>query len=147
MKNVDNRELGRQGERIAREYLSEKCGYEIVASNYYASHKEIDIIALDGEFIVFVEVKCRTKSNKKQFHRPARAVGLRKRSNIIAAANRFIVENCDSDFVVGKISRVDVIEVAVPPIDPRFSSGDTLALSACEINHIRNAFYSDRTVR
>ncbi len=148
MKNVNNRELGRQGERIAREYLKEKCGYKIIASNYYASHKEIDIIALDNEYIVFIEVKCRTKNNKAQAHRPGKAVGYKKRSNIVAAANKFIAENCAEDFVRGRFSRVDVIEVLVPPIDKTYSeeSGE-LNLSACFINHIRNAFYSDTSLR
>ena len=147
MKNVNNRELGRQGERIAREYLSEKCGYTIIGANYYASHKEIDIIAIDSDYIVFVEVKCRTKSDRL-IHRPGRAVGFTKRKNIIEAANRFIFENCDMDFVAGKRARVDVIEVTVPPMDQRFNetSGE-LKLSACSINHIRNAFYSNGTLR
>lgn len=143
MKNVNNRELGRQGERIAREYLAEKCGFRILESNYYASHKEIDIIALDGEYIVFVEVKCRTKREHKREHRPARAVNKEKRSNIVEAANRFIAENIGNEYVAGRASRVDVVEVTVPPVDGRFGSSGELKLSACEINHIRNAFYSD----
>lgn len=148
MKNVNNRELGRQGERIAAQYLHDECGYEIIASNYYASHKEIDIIALDGEYIVFVEVKCRTKTGDARSHRPARAVGYRKRSNIVEAANRFMSENYDKDFVSGRFIRVDVVEVTVPPIDERFDDkSGKLELSACSINHIRNAFYSDCTVR
>lgn len=147
MKNVNNRELGRQGERIAREYLSTKCGYEIIASNYYASHKEIDIIALDNEYIVFIEVKCRTKRKNVQEHRPSRAVGYRKRSNIVMAANRFISENSDADFVRGRSSRVDVVEVVVPPIDEKYNDGTgEIKLSACLINHIRNAFYSDASL-
>lgn len=145
MKNIDNRELGRQGERIAREYLKNTCGYEILKQNYYASHKELDIIALDSEYIVFVEVKCRTKTNKRLFHRPARAVVKEKRKNVIEAANRFISENMDDERLRSRPSRIDVIEVTVPPIDRRFKVNDELTLSACEINHIKNAFYSDCT--
>ena len=147
MKNVNNRELGRQGERIAREYITEKCGYTVLESNYYASHKEIDIIALDGEYIVFIEVKCRTKGINRVKHRPGKAVGFVKRSNIVTAANNFIREHINDDYVVGKNSRVDVIEVWVPPIDERFSDGGMLKLSACSINHIRNAFYRNGRVR
>ncbi|MBQ7822479.1 MAG: YraN family protein [Clostridia bacterium] len=148
MKNVNNRELGRQGERIAREYLRDRCGYEIIGSNYYASHKEIDIIALDGEYIVFIEVKCRTKRESKPSHRPGRAVGLKKRANIVEAANRFIAENCGDELFKGRSSRVDVIEITVPPIDERYNDGSgELKLSACNINHIRNAFYSDGALR
>lgn len=139
MKNVNNRELGRQGERIACEYL-EGLGYEILDMNFYASHKEIDIIALDGEYIVFVEVKCRTLGASR--HRGAVAVTGDKRQNIVEAANRFIYENASDSRISSKSARVDVIEVTVPPVDSRFGDGE-LKLSACEINHVRNAFYSD----
>jgi putative endonuclease len=54
MKNVNNRELGRQGERIAFEYL-EGLGYDILDMNFFASHKEIDIIALDGERVIWTD--------------------------------------------------------------------------------------------
>lgn len=145
MKNVDNRELGRQGERIAKEYLV-KNGYEILASNYYASHKEIDIIAITREYIVFVEVKCRTLGAKTLLHRPANAVGWRKRSNIAEAANRFMLENCNEGFMTNRCVRVDVIEVIVPPLDKRYESGKELKLSPVSINHIRNAFYSDASL-
>ncbi len=145
MKSIDNRELGRQGERIAREYLV-KNGYEILASNYYASHKEIDIIAFDREYIVFVEVKCRTLTAKTLVHRPASAVGWRKRSNIVDAANRFMLENCSAEFMRDRCVRVDVIEVIVPPLDKRYESGEELKLSSISINHIRNAFYSDASL-
>ncbi len=144
MRGMDNRELGRQGERIAREYL-EGLGYEILDMNFYASHKEIDIIALDNEYIVFVEVKCRTKNKKRRFHRPSVAVGREKRSNIVEAANRFISENINDPRLLRRPSRVDVIEVTVPPLEHRFKDAYTLTLSACAINHIRNAFYSDCT--
>ncbi len=147
MKNVNNRELGRQGERIALEYLRDRCGYRIIASNFYASHKEIDIIALDGEYIVFIEVKCRTMKSTPT-HRPGRAVGITKRRNIIVAANRFIAEHCDDDLIAGRGSRVDVVEVVVPPIDERYADNrGELKLSACSINHIRNAFYADGSLR
>lgn len=149
MKNINNRELGRQGERIAREYLAGQ-GYILLDSNYYASHKEIDIIALDGEYIVFIEVKSRTKavrSSRHPVHRPSKRVNSKKRANIVFAANRFMAENLKNEALVGKLPRIDVIELLIPPIDTRFSSGDTLKLSACSIKHIRAAFCSDTSLR
>ena len=143
MKDVDNRQLGRQGERIAREYITNILGYRVIESNYYASHKEIDIIASDGEYIVFIEVKCRTKGVREPKHRAGKAVGYKKRSNIIIAANTFISEHYSDACVAGKQPRIDVIEVYVPPIDRRYSDSDNLKLCACEINYIRNAFYSN----
>ncbi|HSG69457.1 MAG TPA: YraN family protein, partial [Planctomycetaceae bacterium] len=56
-----NRLFGDRGERLAVRHLK-KSGLKIVARNYRNRFGEIDIIALDGQTIVFVEVKTR-KSN------------------------------------------------------------------------------------
>jgi len=53
-------ELGRKGEEIAAVYLQEK-EYQILKRNYMIGHSDIDILAKNNEFLVFVEV--RTKSN------------------------------------------------------------------------------------
>jgi putative endonuclease len=53
---LNKRQLGTQKETVAAAYL-EKEGYEIVERNYYTRHGEIDIIAKEEEYIVFVEVK------------------------------------------------------------------------------------------
>jgi putative endonuclease len=51
--------LGRLGEQIAAEHF-ERLGWEIVARNHQTRHGEIDLIALDGDTLVFAEVKtCR----------------------------------------------------------------------------------------
>ena len=51
--------LGRLGERLAAEHF-ERLGWEIVERNFQTRHGEIDLIALDGETLVFAEVKtCR----------------------------------------------------------------------------------------
>ncbi|NLL92213.1 MAG: YraN family protein [Ruminococcaceae bacterium] len=47
------------GEKTACRYLK-KCGYSIVDKNHTTRFGEIDIIAIYGEFIVFVEVKTRS---------------------------------------------------------------------------------------
>jgi len=51
-------EFGKQGEELAAQFLMEK-GYEILERNWRNRHKEIDIIAKDGEELVIVEVKTR----------------------------------------------------------------------------------------
>ncbi len=51
--------MGRKGEDLAAEYLSSK-GYRILERNWRWSRAEADIIAMDGEVLVFVEVKTRT---------------------------------------------------------------------------------------
>jgi putative endonuclease len=51
--------LGRLGEQIAAQHF-ERLGWEIVARNHHTRHGEIDLIALDGDTLVFAEVKtCR----------------------------------------------------------------------------------------
>lgn len=50
--------VGKHGEDLACEYLR-KNGYEILERNYRIRGGEVDIIAKDGEYLVFVEVKAR----------------------------------------------------------------------------------------
>ena len=51
--------LGRRGEQLAADHF-ERLGWRIVARNHQTRHGEIDLIALDGEVLVFAEVKtCR----------------------------------------------------------------------------------------
>jgi putative endonuclease len=55
---AQHNELGKLGEEIAVRYLLEQ-GYKILERNWRNQHKEIDIIAMDGEELVIVEVKAR----------------------------------------------------------------------------------------
>ena len=56
----DNRKKGRYGEEEAKEYLQNE-GYFILDQNYQVRDGEIDIIARDDEYLIFVEVKARNK--------------------------------------------------------------------------------------
>lgn len=55
---MSTRAFGNQGEDLACDYLK-KIGYQIIQRNYLIRGGEIDIIAKDGEYLVFVEVKAR----------------------------------------------------------------------------------------
>lgn len=55
---MSTRTFGNQGEDLACDYLK-KIGYQIIQRNYLIRGGEIDIIAKDGEYMVFVEVKAR----------------------------------------------------------------------------------------
>ena len=107
-------ELGERGERVALRYLKEHEGYQIVATNYLvplgrglSGRKltgEIDIIAYDGDTLVFVEVKTRTSD---EFIAPERAVDLRKQRQIARAARKYrLLMN-----VTGEPHRYDVVTV------------------------------------
>lgn len=54
--------LGKWGEKFASQYLA-GLGYEIIGHNYHTRFGELDVIAKNGETLVFVEVK--TRSNKE----------------------------------------------------------------------------------
>ncbi len=74
--------LGDKGERLAVRYLK-KQGYRIVARQSRSRIGEIDVISLDGDCIVFVEVK--TRSSHAAGH-PAEAVTAAKQQQLTRAA-------------------------------------------------------------
>jgi len=54
-----NLETGKHGEQLAEEYLV-SLGYKILDRNWRYSRSEIDLIAMDGNILVFIEVKTRS---------------------------------------------------------------------------------------
>lgn len=84
---IRNKIEGSKGEILAIEFLRDK-GYKIVETNYKNKLGEIDIIALDGKTLVFVEVKCRSTL---AFGRPYEAVDARKQQKIRRVAELYLV--------------------------------------------------------
>ena len=78
--------LGKEGEALAVSFCRKK-GYRILEKNYRTVFGEIDIIARDGEMIVFIEVKTRTDDT---FGYPFEAVDARKREKIRKVALCFM---------------------------------------------------------
>ncbi len=96
--------LGRKGEDIAAEYLSEN-GYEIIEKNYHFGHGEIDIIAKKKHVIVFAEVKTRKSAG---FGTPDQAVNHKKMKLLLRTADGFLLKNSQfSDYE----KRMDVIAI------------------------------------
>lgn len=85
---AEHNDIGRDGESVAASYI-EKCGMQILQRNWRAGHLEIDIIARDGEQIVFVEVK--TRRTKPQH--TSDVVSSVKMKNIINAASVYMKDN------------------------------------------------------
>lgn len=81
----NKRQTGSSYERIAAEYLSEQ-GYQILQMNYRCRIGEIDIIATDASYLVFVEVKYRSD---KSCGLPQEAVGPRKQRIICKVADYY----------------------------------------------------------
>ncbi len=118
-KKSDNKLKGKAGESIACEYLK-KNGYEIFHKNFSTELGELDIVAADSEYLVFIEVKARTDD---AFGTPAEAVNYHKRRKISEVASQYIKKFRYFDVPV----RFDVIEVYT---------------GTKKVNHIVNAFDS-----
>ncbi len=80
--------LGLDGEQLAVEALTAR-GYVVLARRYRTRFGELDIVARDGDALVFVEVKARRGVT---FGQPADAVHWRKRRRLARLAEAFIAE-------------------------------------------------------
>lgn len=83
---ASHNELGKEGETIAQQFLQKK-GFKILNCNWRYLRYEVDIIALDKDFLVFVEVKTRSTS---KFGFPDEAVDYQKEKMLIEAAEIYL---------------------------------------------------------
>ncbi|HRO43009.1 MAG TPA: YraN family protein [Flavipsychrobacter sp.] len=79
-------ETGVKGEQIAEKFLQEK-GYTVLHKNWCFGKKEIDLVTLKDDVLVFVEVKTRSSIG---FSFPEEAVDFRKQAYLKAAAEAFL---------------------------------------------------------
>ncbi len=101
---MNKRSFGGVGEQLAAEYL-EKSGFIILDRNYRSGRfGEIDIVAVEKEFLCFIEVKTRTSS---YFGTPAQAVGHAKRQKLRALAWIYIKHKNLGE----RNMRFDIVEV------------------------------------
>ena len=117
-----NQELGRRGEDAAARFLDRR-GYDIVERNWTCAAGEADIIARDGEALVFVEVKTRSNTEKGL---PSEAVDAGKRRRYERIAALFLVDYDVVDVPV----RFDVVSIVVVPPDRAFIRHHIGAFSA-----------------
>ncbi len=101
---MNKRSLGSAGEAFAAEYL-EKQGFALLDRNYRSGrYGEIDIIAVEKEYICFIEVKTRTGS---LYGAPIEAVGHDKRRKIKALAWSYLKQKGLGE----RNMRFDIVEV------------------------------------
>ncbi|MBX7166761.1 MAG: YraN family protein [Pirellulales bacterium] len=112
--------LGRRGERAAARYLR-RLGYKIVAQGDRSRPGELDLVAVDGRTVVFVEVK--TRSSHRRGH-PAEAVGPEKQRRLARLALVYL----KAHGLLACAARFDVVAVTWP------------AGRRPSIEHFRNAF-------
>lgn len=79
---MNKRKIGTDYEDIAEQYLREQ-GFQILERNFHSRSGEIDIIAKEGEYLVFVEVKYRKNNSKGN---PLEAVTVNKQRRICRTA-------------------------------------------------------------
>jgi putative endonuclease len=113
--------LGRRGEDAAARFLK-RLGYKILARGSRLASGELDLVALDGRTIVFVEVKTRTSADVGH---PAEAVDANKQRRLTRLAVTFLKRHQLLEFP----ARFDVVAITWPP-----GRGRPM------IEHFKNAF-------
>ncbi len=89
MGTVSTHQTGRQGEQVAVQHLRQ-LGMEIVEMNYRFGRGEIDIVARDGDVLVFCEVKARSGN---QYGDPEYAITPKKQRQIRRVAEGYLFEH------------------------------------------------------
>lgn len=100
---MNKRAVGSRYEELATAHLLRQ-GYVILCNNFRCKLGEIDIIARDHEYIVFIEVKYR---KTEQFGYPREAVTYSKRQHILRTAQYFLMTRSRCELPC----RFDVIEI------------------------------------
>lgn len=134
MKELSIVAIGRRGERIAARYLKRQ-GYHILGKNLHFGKNELDLVAKEKEYLVFVEVKTRTfkQQNEAELCRPAAAVDAAKRMHTVQAAHAYLAAHHTS-----LCPRFDVVEIYLDA---------TKRYRAFKINHITDAFTASGKLR
>lgn len=101
---LNKRKIGYEKEQIAKKFL-EKNGYEVVEQNFFHRKGEIDIIAKNEGYLVFVEVKYR-KSLKRGL--PEEAITWKKMQSIYHAAQYYMLKH---GFLEETPCRFDVVVI------------------------------------
>jgi len=117
---AQHNEIGKIGEELAIAHLCQQ-GWEILATNWRFKRAEIDIIAMDGNTLVFVEVKTRSTT---YFGTPEQFVNAKKKLFLAKAASAYM-EEIGHDWEI----RFDIISVLLPCGKEQ------------EIKHFKDAFF------
>lgn len=116
----DRRSVGTAAERMAARHL-ERAGFQIVEANWRCAIGELDLVALDGRTVVFVEVK---SSRGRGHGAPEEMVTARKQRRLTLLARRYL----QARRWQGRPARFDVVAV------------DWDAAGEAHLRHLRGAF-------
>ena len=111
-RETEKQKTGRKGESRASDYLRFEKGYSIIARNWSQGPHELDIVARDGDVLVFIEVRSRKKTSKVSGYH---SITQKKRLSVQKACRSYLnaMKRRAPHF------RFDIIEIA------HSSSGDT----------------------
>lgn len=112
------RRLGADEERAASRYLA-GLGYTIITRNYKRGRSEIDLVAMDGKTVVFIEVRARKKGGRQSAEE---SIDIAKQERLWETADQYLAE------------------AGVDHLDARF---DVIAIEGQEIRHYVDAFRPD----
>lgn len=119
---ADTSKLGAWGESLAGRFLQKK-GYTILAANYRCRYGEIDLIARNRKYLVFVEVKLRRSD---RFAQGREFVDMRKQERLRATASMYLAAHDET-----LPARFDVIEIYAP---------EGIQTAEPVIHHLEDAF-------
>ena len=112
-----SREKGTEFEQKAVSYLRRQ-GYRILEKNFYSRYGEIDLVAMDGRYLCFIEVKYRETTGKGD---PLEAVDLRKQRRICKTALFYLIRKgypdttaCRFDVIGITPEKIELIKNAFP---------------------------------
>lgn len=103
--------LGKYGEDLASDYLK-KSGYKIIERNFRIRGGEIDIIALDGKTLAYVEVKTRSSH---QFGLPEESINYHKLKFMERASKFYRLQRKN----LPELERIDVVSVDLTGSEPK----------------------------
>lgn len=103
--HTNNKQTGRRGEQLATKYLEDK-GYTILDTNWGDKWGELDIVAMNGETLVFVEVKTKIGT---QYGSPEEMANPHKIKQVERIAQGYCLTHHLTDCPV----RIDVIAVVL----------------------------------
>lgn len=116
------REYGQQMEQLARRYL-ESQGLSFREANYHCKMGEIDLIMIDGDSLVFVEVRFRTNAD---YCPPLESITRAKQRKVIKAASHYLLSRFNSHDIACRFDAVGITQSHC---------------SEPKIEWIKNAFY------
>jgi putative endonuclease len=117
---------GRAGEAAARRFVTNDLGYKIAETNFRTREGEINIVASDGELLIFIEVKTRTN---RKFGSGIEQVSRSKAERLQLTAQRYLADNDreSSDWRIdllsvemdrsGRVLNIDHIQSAIEDQD------------------------------